>query len=45
MYEYEIMFITTGEITLIYGYNFDDACMRSNIDPACVECLMFSYVD
>ena len=45
MWEYEIQHIDTGEISFIWGYNFDDACYRSDLDPSEVICLYSEYVD
>ena len=44
MYEYEIM-DEFGNRDIIFGYNFNDACARSNIDPMSVECLSSDYID
>ena len=45
MWEYEVQFIDTGEIELIYGYNFIDACAKADIDIDEVECLSYEYID
>lgn len=45
MYEFEVLFILTGERDIIHGYNFIDACARSGIDPETVEVLYQEYVD
>ena len=45
MWEYEILFLETGDTDIIYGYSFIDACARNDIDPDCVECLHYEYVD
>lgn len=45
MYEYEILFLETGERDIIFGYSFEDACIRSNIDPYEVQVLGYDYMD
>lgn len=45
MWEYEVQFIETGEVELIYGYTFIDACARHDILPEAVVCLHSEYVD
>lgn len=45
MWEFEIMFIETGETDIIYGYNIEDACMRSGIDIDCIDILFSEYID
>lgn len=45
MWGYEVQDIETGEIFFIYGYNFEDACYRNDIDPFYVEVLSREYVD
>ena len=45
MWEYEVEFVDTGEIDIIYGYSFTDACIRHDIDPDEVECLSCEFID
>lgn len=45
MYEYEIMNKTTKETTIIFGYSFENACKRANINGNDYDVLMFEYVD
>ncbi len=45
MWEFEIMYVDTGETDIIYGYNIADACMRNDIDIECIEVLFSEYVD
>lgn len=45
MWEFEILYLETGDHDIIYGYNFVDACIRNDLDPDLVECLHSEYVD
>ena len=45
MWEFEIQDVTTGEITLIFGYNFYDACRRSKLNPMDWDVLLQTYID
>ena len=45
MWEYEIEYICTGEVEIICGYTFVDACLRNNIDPNEVVCLDSNCID
>lgn len=45
MYEYEVRGIMTGEVFLIHGYSFEDACARCGVRPEDVYVIQFEYVD
>lgn len=45
MYEYGLIHIYCGMRTIIFGYNFTDACRRSGIDPNLWEIDYSEYVD
>lgn len=45
MWSYEIQNSKTGERTIIFGYNWNDAVARSKIDPDDWICLNQSYED
>lgn len=45
MFEYEIRGKGSNDIYFIWGYNYEDACRRSNIDPSKFDVLNFEYVD
>lgn len=45
MYEFEIYNKTTFEETIIFGYNFADACRRANIKATEWHCVSRVYVD
>jgi len=45
MWEFEVRNYETGEITLIFGYNYSDACRRWKLVPNEWEILLQTYVD
>lgn len=45
MWEFEIMFVDTGETDIIHGYNIQDACNRCGIDINTIEVLFSEYID
>lgn len=45
MWEFEVQHIVTGEIILIFGYNFSDACRRSKLSPNEWDVLLQTYID
>jgi hypothetical protein len=45
MYEFEVCNKETNERTLFFGYNFKDACRRSNTDPDLWDVLTYEYID
>ena len=45
MYEYEIQNKITKERFIIFGYSFEDACRRCNLDSRDYDCLFEVYVD
>ena len=45
MYEYGIINIATGERNIIFGYSYQNACRRSNLNPAEWEIDYSEYVD
>lgn len=45
MTEYGIYNNNTNEETIIYGYNFEDACRRANLNPQEWEVIYRVYVD
>jgi hypothetical protein len=45
MYEYGIIHIDTNRRTIIYGYNFYDACEKARIKPQDWEIDYCEYVD
>ena len=45
MYEYGIINIATGKRSIIFGYNFSNACHRCNLNPIEWEIDYSEYVD
>ena len=45
MYEFHIHHIHNGETTIIFGYDFDDACRRAELDPNLWHIDLQDYVD
>ena len=45
MREYGIRHIHCGEFTIIFGYDYYDACRRSKKDPSLWEVEYSEYVD
>lgn len=45
MYEFHIVHIHCGMRTIIFGYDFYDACKRSHKDPDLWEIILQEYVD
>jgi len=45
MWEFEIMYLETGETDIIHGYNIEDACMRCGIDIEEIDVLFSEYID
>ncbi len=45
MYEYHIHHIHCGMTTIIFGYNYADACRRWNIDPKLWVVDLQEYID
>lgn len=45
MWSYEIQNDKTGERTIIFGYNWNDAIARSDLNPDEWTCLNRSYED
>lgn len=45
MYEYRVIHIHCGKTTIIFGYDFYDACRRAKLDPKLWEIDYQEYVD
>lgn len=45
MYEYGIYNVTTNEENIIFGYSFENACRRANLNPQKWEVTYQEYVD
>ena len=45
MYEYEIQIKITKERFIIFGYSFEDACKRANLNMDDYYCLLEVYID
>ena len=45
MWEFEVEHIETGERIIIFGYNYANACLRSNLNPKEWIVLIQEYID
>ena len=45
MYEYGLIHIVTGERNIIFGYSYQDACRRRDLNPVEWEIDYSEYVD
>lgn len=45
MYEYDVIFIKTRKKHVIYGYNFQDACIKHGINPSEVEMIHWKFLE